>query len=274
MALGYRDVLSPSLEQTFSTVGLTHLLVVSGYQVSMVFGVVIAIAVRWIPRNSAFRFWREGCAVLGLLVASLYVVIIGAEMSAVRALIAAAFVCSQRLCESRGGFGQRWSVALLLMQLLSPYCLFDIGVILTFTALAGIGVGATIGGQRKILTWIMVTVSVWLFTSVVVVVWSGSFSLLGIPLNLFVAAPWSALNCTIGLVSLVGALLDIPGMHFALDLVALVNSAVSEVLLWIAQTHFAGWKLTEWYRWCTCVVLCALSALLVYYASLCKRREV
>jgi predicted membrane metal-binding protein len=112
MALGYRDVLSPSVEQAFSSLGLTHLLVVSGYQVSMVFGFVMAIAVMLVPRASVFRYWREGCTAIGLMVASVYVVLIGAEMSAARALIAAAFVCAERVCESRSGFAQRWSVAL------------------------------------------------------------------------------------------------------------------------------------------------------------------
>lgn len=274
MALGYRDILSPSVEQAFSSLGLTHLLVVSGYQVSMVFGFVMASAVMVVPRASVFRYWREGCTALGLMVASLYVMLIGVEMSAARALIAAAFVCSERVCESRSGFAQRWSVALLLMQLFWPYCVFDIGVILTFVALAGIGVGATIGGKRKIMTWIMVTCSVWVFTSVVVVAWSGSFSPLSVPLNLILAAPWSALNCTIGLVSLIAALAGLPGASLALDLVLFGNSAVSEVLIWLAQSPLAGWKLTDWYRWCACAVLCVLSVLLGIGAAQAKRREV
>lgn len=274
MALGYRDVLSPSLEQAFSSLGLTHLLVVSGYQVSMVFGFVMTVAVMIVPRTSVFRYWREGCTALGLTVASVYVAFIGAEMSAARALIAAAFVCSERVCESRSGFAQRWCVALLLMQLLWPYCVFDIGVILTFAALAGIGVGATIGGKRKILTWIMVTSSVWAFTSVVLIAWSGSFSLCSIPLNLVLAAPWSALNCTIGLVSLLGALAGLPGASYALDLVVWGNSAISEVLTHIAQSPLAGWQLAEWRRWCACAALCALSVLLGIRAVEAKRREV
>ena len=274
MALGYRDVLSPSVEQAFSSLGLTHLLVVSGYQVSMVFGFVMAIAVMLVPRASVFRYWREGCTAIGLMVASVYVVLIGAEMSAARALIAAAFVCAERVCESRSGFAQRWSFALLVMHLLWPYCLFDIGVILTFAALAGIGVGATIGGKRKIMTWIMVTCSVWAFTSVVVVAWNGSFSLFSVPLNLVLAAPWSALNCTIGLVSLLGALTGLPGASYALDLVLWGNSAVSEVLTRLAQSPLAGWQLTDWRRWCACAVLCALSVLLGICAAEAKRREV
>jgi competence protein ComEC len=274
MALGYRDVLSPSVEQAFSSLGLTHLLVVSGYQVSMVFGFVMAIGVMAVPRTSVFRYWREACTALGLTVAGLYVAFIGAEMSATRALIAAAFVCSERLCESRSGFAQRWCVALLLMQLVWPYCVFDIGVILTFAALAGIGVGASIGGKRKMMTWIMVTCSVWAFTSVVVVAWSGSFSLLSVPLNLVLAAPWSALNCTIGLVSLLGTLAGLPGASYALDLVVCCNSVVSEALTYIAQSPLAGWQLADWRRWCTCAALCALSALLGMRAVAAKREEV
>lgn len=274
MALGYRDVLSPSVEHAFSSLGLTHLLVVSGYQVSMVFGVVMALAVRGVPRTSRFRYWREGCTALGLILAILYVVLIGSEMSAVRALLAATFLCSERLVESKSGFAQRWGVALLLMQLLSPYSMFDIGVILTFAALAGIGIGTTIGGDRKFVTWVSVTCSVWALTSVVVTAWNGTVSLLSIPLNLTLAAPWSALNCTLGLVALAGSLVGLPGSSYALSVVVWSNTQLSEGMMWIAQSSWAGWKLAGVARWMTCGALCAVSLVLAALAIRAKNREV
>lgn len=274
MALGYRDVLSPPLERAFSTLGLTHLLVVSGYQVSMVFGFVMALAVMSVPRWTSFRYWRESCGALALAVTCVYVALIGAEMSAVRAFIAAAFICSQRICETRSSFAQRWAVALLMMQLLWPYCVFDIGVILTFAALAGIGIGAAIGGRRKIVTWLAVTCSVWVFTSIVVVAWNGSFSVVSVPLNLILAAPWSALNCTVGLVSLVSALLGVPGGRLTLELVARINSALSEVLMSVAELPVAGWTLAGVYRWGVLGVLCCVALTLGFYARRVARRSV
>lgn len=274
MALGYRDVLSPPVERSFSTLGLTHLLVVSGYQVSMVFGFVMALAVMSVPRWSSFRYWRESCGALALAVTCVYVALIGAEMSAVRAFIAAAFICSQRICETRSSFAQRWAVALLMMQLLWPYCVFDIGVILTFAALAGIGIGAAIGGRRKIVTWLAVTCSVWVFTSIIVVAWNGSFSVVSVPLNLILAAPWSALNCTVGLVSLVGALLGVPGGRLTLELVTWINSSLSEVLMSVAELPVAGWTLAGVYRWGVLGALCCVALTLGFYARRAARRSV
>ena len=144
MSLGYHDVLSQPVEQAFKRLGLTHLLVVSGYQVSLVFGVVMALG-RII-----------GCVLppirrLGLVVTSgafalagAYVLCIGAEMSAMRALIAAASLSAGLVVETGSRFAQRWGVALLIMLLVWPWCFFEIGVILTFSALMGIGFGATL----------------------------------------------------------------------------------------------------------------------------------
>ena len=263
MALGYRDVLSPTIERAFSTLGLTHLLVVSGYQVSMVFGCVLVIGMVIAPRGSTFRYWREGLRMVALCLTLAYVVMIGAEMSSVRAFIAATFICSQQICETRSSFAQRWAVALLLMQLVWPYCLFDIGVVLTFAALAGIGTGAAIGGRRKMVTWVAVTCSVWVFTSLIVVLWNGAFSLVSVPMNLFIAAPWSALNCTAGLASLLAAAFGVPGAPYVLSLIAGINSLLSEVLLWIVEFPFAGWILVGVHRIVVAATLSLLGAVLL-----------
>jgi predicted membrane metal-binding protein len=168
---------------------------------------------------------------VGFLVAALYVSIIGFEMSATRALIAASCVCAGLLMDRAGGFGQRWWVALLLMHVVFPWATYEIGVLLTFAALAGIGVGARLGQGRAFVTWMWVNVSVWVFTSLILIPATGTISLLGLVLNLLIPAPWSVLNCTLGVMGLVGCLLDVPGGATLLNMVFWVNERVAALLI-------------------------------------------
>jgi ComEC/Rec2-related protein len=198
MALGYHDLLSVPLEHAFTRLGLTHLLVVSGYQVSLTFSFILWCAAMLMGRfRHGNRHLRSMMTILSFACAAFYVLFIGAEMSAVRALLAAACVCAHLLSERETSFAQRWGVALLGMQLLWPWCAFDIGVILTFAALLGIGLGSELEAKSKVKTFVTVTCAVWLCTSLVIVLWQGTLSPLGLLLNLLLAAPWSILNCTV-----------------------------------------------------------------------------
>ena len=93
MALGVRDVLSPPVEALFMTLGLSHLLVVSGYQVSLVFAVVFSILSGFGGALRASIGARNGAIAASLIFSAAYVFAIGAEMSSVRALLAAVCVC-------------------------------------------------------------------------------------------------------------------------------------------------------------------------------------
>lgn len=233
MAFGVRDVLSARVEDGFRELGLSHLLVVSGYQVSLVFGFVSLVCgsvCRWLAMVGVAR---HASTCVGFLVSSFYVALIGFEMSALRALIAASCVCAGLLLDRRGCFAQRWWIALLMMHLFYPWALFELGVVLTFAALAGIGIGARLGAGGAVRTWLAVHLVVWLFTSCVLTVWVGEFSVVSLVLNLFVPAPWSILNCTVGALGLFGAFLGIPGSVSVLQLVTRVNEVVAESLLWV-----------------------------------------
>lgn len=233
MAFGVRDVLSARVEDGFRELGLSHLLVVSGYQVSLVFGFVSLVCgsvCRWF---SIVGVARHASTCVGFLVSSLYVALIGFEMSALRALIAASCVCAGLLLDRRGHFAQRWWIALLLMHILYPWALYELGVVLTFAALAGIGIGSRLGEGRVVKTWLSVHLVVWIFTSCVLIVWVGEFSVAGVLLNLFVPAPWSIVNCTVGALSLFGTFLGVPGSASILRVVTDLNEVVAHALLWV-----------------------------------------
>jgi ComEC/Rec2-related protein len=244
MSLGYQDLISVQHEKTFMALGLTHLLVVSGYQVSLMFGCMVAVASRLsrhlVKGGGNSRVFVGGAA---LAAASFYVYCIGMEMSAVRAWVAAACVAAQFLSDRTTSFWQRWGVALLLMQLAWPWCVFDMGVILTFAALAGIGMGAELGAGARLSSFIAVNCCVWLCTSLVILVWRGTLSPTGLLLNLLIAAPWSVANCTFGLSALALLLLDIPGAAWALEGLSWINSLLATMILEVGEGQFQGWTL-------------------------------
>lgn len=238
MALGYQDVLSPTLEGAFKRLGLTHLLVVSGYQVTLLYTVAVALlskSMLFLPRRLSARRIVGG---IGLAVAFLYVVFIGSEFSGIRAMLAAACVGGGWIVGRQTGFMQRWGVALLLLEVFWPFCIFDMGVILTFAALWGIGIGAQGVKADSWQAFVRVNLCVWSTTSLVIMLWQGSVSTLGLLINILLAAPWSIMNCTFGIVSLIVAMLPVPGSTLLFQGVMWINQFLSEqVLYWGAKQY-------------------------------------
>lgn len=267
MALGERDVLSRHVEDSFKALGLSHLLVVSGYQVSLVFGVIFAILLRLSAIGHfslALRHCATWCAFVG---AAGYVALVGAEMSSVRALIAAACLCVALVIDRRHRFAQRWATALLVIQVVYPWALFDVGVLLTFAALGGIGVGSVLGGGRKIAAVVWVTVCVWLFTSLVTTIWVGSISPYGLVLNLLLAGPWSVLNCTVGVAGLGLSMAHLPAGEWLVKMVGWINEIVVTLLLWLVSTLGARSELEGAQRWGLVVGLVAISIMVCRMAA-------
>jgi len=222
---------------------LTHLLVVSGYQVSLAFGFILWCATALVRRlSNGGRYVRSAATLVAFACSALYVVFIGLEMSAVRALLAAACVCAQLVSERGTSFAQRWGVALLGMQLIWPWCAFDIGVVLTFAALFGIGLGSEAAAHSKVAGFAAVTCAVWLCTTLVIVVWQGTISPLGLALNLVVAAPWSIINCTVGLLALGVMLLDFPGCEYPLRSIGVVNQFIGDLVLTVGELSYASYQ--------------------------------
>lgn len=233
MAFGVRDVLSPPVEGLFTDLGLSHLLVVSGYQVSLVFGLALSTLVG-IGRLIHASLWMRRIAIgVSLVCATLYVVAIGAEMSSVRALLAAVCLCLSLLTQRRHRFAQRLVVTFLCMHILWPWALFEVGVVLTFAALAGIGVGSVMGAGSRVRSLVWVTLAVWALTSAVTVVWNSRLSLCGLVLNLALAGPWSVLNCTVGVGGLALLAAGIPGADIGVRLVGSLNELVVSGLFWV-----------------------------------------
>ncbi len=141
LALGDRSGLSPELERSFITLGVAHVLSVSGLHIVLVAALVFAICRRVLVRA---RFLAERCDVRLLAlwsacaVACAYALLTGFDVPARRALLMLGAFCgavSRRRVVRRG---QPLALAAMSVLALEPQALFSPGAQLSFAATAAL----------------------------------------------------------------------------------------------------------------------------------------
>jgi competence protein ComEC len=132
VVLGDKTGLNSETLDDFQRAGLTHLLVVSGFNVS-----IVAILVFYLLKliGLSYRRLRIG---LSMLVVLFYCLVVGLEPSVVRALIVIQFIFISRFLERKPDMGNLTAGAALVTVLLHPYDLFDIGFQLSYGAVFSI----------------------------------------------------------------------------------------------------------------------------------------
>jgi competence protein ComEC len=130
LALGDDSGLEPGLERDFRATGLTHLLVVSGGNVAMVLGPVLALA-------TMLGLARGAQAVLGVVTVAFIVVLTGLEPSVLRAGTMAALVLLGVVLGRPRSTAIVLSGAVLLLLVLDPVLVSSIAFQLSVAATAG-----------------------------------------------------------------------------------------------------------------------------------------
>ncbi len=131
ITIGEREGFSNEFKQKMSLSGTTHIVALSGYNISIIALVVATILEMYVSRSIAFY--------LTSLVIALFVLMTGAEASAVRAAIMGILALLAQ--ESQRQFSMRNAIVLaaFAMVLVNPRVLvFDLGFQLSFAALMGI----------------------------------------------------------------------------------------------------------------------------------------
>lgn len=204
MALGVRDLSSDQTERAFKQSGLAHLLVVSGFQVTLVF-----VSTVWFARRVLYLFPRLLLitnveligALLGAAVTSLFVALVGLEGATLRAAIAAVISAAVILLE-RGRLQLHSIIAsLFLVSVLAPGCYLDPGMELSYAALFGLVLGNR-EGLGKVKRYLLSTSLATAFTGVVTLLRFGQFSFWGILLNPIFAPLLSFVSCYGGISAL------------------------------------------------------------------------
>ena len=146
--LGVRASIAPEINDAFATAGLTHVVAISGWNIAIVAALVAAMA-RPLERRPGGR-WTTTIVAAGTVGG--YVVLTGASPSVVRAALMAGAMLVARLGGSRAHAASALGLAALLMLLVAPAVLWDVGFQLSLLATGGlIWFGARI--ERRLPGW-------------------------------------------------------------------------------------------------------------------------
>lgn len=129
--LGNDQGLSAELAQQFRTTGMTHIIAISGFNIALLVGAMMSIG--------RPLFGPRRASVVALAVVFLYTLLVGADASVVRAAVMGSlFIFSRRLMGRPTFAPASLFVAALIMTLLNPFILWDVGFQLSFAATLGL----------------------------------------------------------------------------------------------------------------------------------------
>ncbi len=145
--LGVRSAIAPDINEAFARAGLTHVVAISGWNIAIV-AALVAAAARPVERRGG----RWSAALIVTATVAGYVVLTGATPSVVRAALMAGALLVGRLGGSRAHAGSALALAALVMLLVAPSLLWDVGFQLSLLATGGlIWFGGPI--ERRLAGW-------------------------------------------------------------------------------------------------------------------------
>jgi ComEC/Rec2-related protein len=269
LLLGQRDVLSRETEAAFKRTGLAHLLVVSGYQVTLVFyaafGLFSFLLLRLLPVAShrVRFFWTASCA---LLVTVFFMLLIGIDGPSLRAVVAVTAFVLTLAFERRHSMYQAILVALFVVTVVWPGSFLEPGVQLTFAALFGLALGAGKGVRSYLKACCLAS----LFTSIVVLYWFEQFSLLGFILNPILAPLISVLSCYGGGVAVI---LNLAAFELPLKTTALLLEYSRDLVVWFSGIQYGFYELEGGTKMAVLLILSGVGVMVVVIRLLGQLRE-
>jgi competence protein ComEC len=129
--LGVKRAIGPELSDVFTTVGIIHIVVLSGYN--------IMIVADWVTRFFGLFFYPRTKLILGITAIFLFILMVGLSATVIRAGVMAALVLIARTIGRPYAALRALTFAGFVMVLINPYLLaFDPGFQLSFLATLGL----------------------------------------------------------------------------------------------------------------------------------------
>lgn len=194
--LGEHDTIGEKSSEAFRRTGLTHLVVVSGYQVGLIFSCIYFFALRFLRH-------KELAVVVGVLAALLYGILVGLDYTVFRASAAIIIFVVARHLERDRRVINPLLLALLIVLIVWPCCILDLSVQLTFAALSGLAFGDHISREgSKLFRYLSLSSFASIFPSLVLALWGIEFGPWGLILNPIVAPIFSIASVPLVIVGL------------------------------------------------------------------------
>lgn len=241
LAIGDETTMSPTLVEQMRMSGLAHLTAVSGGNVAIVIGAVIALA--WL-----LRLPMVGRITAALVCLVFYVIVVHPEPSVLRAGVMGAVVVLSLLVGGRRPGPSVLATAVLVLVVIAPSLSVNWGFALSVAATAGIVMLAPVLRQRiddtswgarvpaPVILAVTLTLAAQISTAPVLLAMGAYVGVAAVPANVL-AMPMVAIVTIAGLVAALVGL--IPGLQPVAEFVAWIGALAGE---WIAQVaiHASG----------------------------------
>lgn len=203
--LGDEDGISPALKDAFSRVGASHVVAISGFNMVVVSGIVIRVL------SSVFRRNKTIVTLNALSLIAVYSLFVGASPGILRAALMSGLLVVGSQLNRKTFVPTSLAFAALLLSLLDPNVILDIGFQLSFLAVLGLGLFADPLSLRlrrlleKLLPArvaallhsflnepLIVAIAAQITTLPLIVLYFGRLSLAALPVNLLIVPAQSA----------------------------------------------------------------------------------
>ena len=189
LTLGWRGDFTDEFKKEMSLSGTTHLVALSGYNITILVLVVAGAFGYWLSRRTTF--W------LTTAVICLFILMVGAEASVLRAALMGFLALVAKEAGRRFSIRNAITLTAAAMIFVDPSTLFDIGFQLSFISLIGIvylspainGLFRVKEGSKSFLSWrenAVTTFSAQLAVAPILIQVFGNFSLTSIAANVFI----------------------------------------------------------------------------------------
>ncbi len=244
LIFGIDTELTVQTEKNFKRTGLTHLLVFSGAQTSIIYLTVyyilstIGSIINCIYYFSDYKKYKH---ILSLIGTFLFCSLIGYESATMRALVACALVMISSIIDTKSAMLYRLILSLAILTVIWPGCFLDPGVQLTYAALIGIWWGTRF--KSKVYSYIQMCFAISLLTNLVTALWFQSVSLAGLILNPFLAPLVAAFSVYAGIPA-------VATVYFFPSLIPYLTEPVLNILSYLESFVFYcsrfQWALFSW----------------------------
>jgi|GEM_PF-886869 len=206
---GSKSEIDPEVKQVFSLTGLAHILSVSGLHIGFLVLLLTTVL-------KPFKLCKRAQSITILVIAAFYILLIGAPVPAVRALLMLAVMLGGTILGKQYDLNASASFAAILLLLYNPLLIHDPGYIISFACIFSISfLHSPINAALKFLpSWfrssLALSMAVWLGITPVLIYYFNYVSFINILLNVF-AVPLAFLITLAGFVGVITGLL-LPGI--------------------------------------------------------------
>lgn len=231
---GERTNIASEIENSYQSLGLIHLLAISGLHVSLMTGMFYFLCIR-------FGMTREITAILLLCLLPAYIIIAGGSPSVIRSVLMSMLLLASMMWWKKGSILDVISFACMTMLLFNPYYIVNIGFQLSFLVSASL-----ILSSRAIFKYYPTTIASLFVVSLLSQITSmpillfhfNEFSLLSLPLNMLYVPLYSVVILPLALLTvLLLSIFDPIGQIFA-AMLSWMLEILNHLTVWVSQFTF------------------------------------